>query len=82
MILAQCVLQVLNVQNTIKVACDFVSVQNLERVKQMIPSQRLHRIRHDGPEDVLQLGTLLWYAWLPVSAHANHFENVSVWVVF
>ena len=63
--------QVLNVQNTIKVACDFVSAQHLERVKQKIPEQRLHRIRSDGPEDVLQLRSLLWYSWQSISAVAN-----------
>ena len=59
--------QVRNLQNTIKVACDFVSACNLQDMAVLLPDQRKHRLVGDGPDDVLQLFTLSWYAWLSVS---------------
>ena len=59
--------QVRNLQNTIKVACDFVSAYNLWHMDRLLPDQRKHRLVGDGPDDVLQLYTLSWYAWLSVS---------------
>ena len=59
--------QVRNVQNTLKVACDFVSVHNLKHMAALRPAQRKHRLHAGGAEDVLQLHTLLWYAWLSAS---------------
>ena len=56
-----------NVQNTIKLACDFVSGYNLQDMADLRPMQRMHRLRSDGADDVLQLFTLLWYAWLSTS---------------
>ena len=50
-----------------KVACDFVSVHNLQHMAVLIAPQRQHRLQGGGGEDVLQLYTLMWYAWLSVS---------------
>ncbi len=55
----------------IKVACDFVSIQNLEATLSLLKEQRAHRIHSNGPEDVLQLHILLWYAWLSVTTCSN-----------
>ncbi|KAH9915967.1 uncharacterized protein BXZ73DRAFT_54039, partial [Epithele typhae] len=52
--------QVLNVQNAIKIACDFVSVQNLSVTASLMSKQREHRIKTNGHgEDILQLDTLM-----------------------
>ena len=64
--------QVCNLQNTIKVACDLVSIHNVAHITGLIPGQRVHRIRHDRADDVLQLRTLLWYASLSVSSFEVH----------
>ena len=58
-----------NLQNTIKVACDFVSVGNLEHMAALLPEQRKYRIAVKHGEDVLQLFTLIWYAWISVSTY-------------
>ena len=58
--------QVRNVQSTVKIACDFVSVHNLKQMAALRPEQREQRLAGGEAEDVLQLFTLLWYAWLSV----------------
>ncbi|KAH9911025.1 uncharacterized protein BXZ73DRAFT_57401, partial [Epithele typhae] len=56
--------QVLNVQNAIKIACDFVSIQNLGVTVSLMAEQRAHRIQSGGHgQDVLQLSTLMWHTW-------------------
>ena len=55
-------------QNAIKIAYDFVSVPNLEATVDLLPQQREHRLQADGHgDDVLQLRSLIWYAWKSVS---------------
>ncbi|KAH9911478.1 uncharacterized protein BXZ73DRAFT_56941, partial [Epithele typhae] len=62
--------QVLNVQNAIKIACDFVSVQNLSVTASLRSKQREHRIKSGGHgEDVLQLNTLMWHVWQSLAAY-------------
>lgn len=61
-------LQVHNVQSAMKIACDFVSPHNLQTTAELLPQQRQHRLKNEGHgADVLQLHTLLWYAWRSVS---------------
>ena len=52
-----------------KVACDFVSVGNLEHMAALLPEQRKYRMAVKGGDDVLQLLTLTWYAWISVSSY-------------
>ena len=59
--------QVRNTQSTVKIACDFVSVHNLVHMAALRPDQREQRLAGGEAEDVLQLFTLLWYAWLSVT---------------
>lgn len=72
--------QVWNLQSAIKVACDFVSLENLDRTIGLLVDQRHYRIQMrdldkdkvaSGPADILQIHTLLWYAWLSVSAYTD-----------
>ena len=59
--------QVRNLQNTVKIACDFVSVHNLADMAALVTDQRKHRLSGGESEDVLQLHTILWYAWQSAS---------------
>ena len=59
--------QVRNLQNTVKIACDFVSVHNLPHMAALVTAQRKHRLSGGESEDVLQLHTILWYAWQSAS---------------
>lgn len=65
--------KVWNLQGAIKLACDFVSMENLDRTVGLLVEQRRYRIqmRGIGPPDVLQLHSLLWYAWLSVSSYTD-----------
>ncbi|RPD78042.1 hypothetical protein L226DRAFT_458614 [Lentinus tigrinus ALCF2SS1-7] len=75
---AGCAHQVRNLQSAIKVACDFVSIQNLDRTLALLGEQRVHRLFHQGPEDVLQLHTLLWYAWLSTCSSNNAADQFDM----
>ncbi|KAI1785486.1 hypothetical protein LXA43DRAFT_899759 [Ganoderma leucocontextum] len=59
---AGCAHQVRNVCNATKVACDFISIENLARTHRVASELRLQRLVSRG-DDVLQLHTVLWYAW-------------------
>ncbi|KAH9929931.1 uncharacterized protein BXZ73DRAFT_101993 [Epithele typhae] len=65
---SQCNVQfVQNRQNAIKIACDFVSLHNLDVTASMVPQQRAHRLNSAHGEDLLQLNTLVWHAWRSLS---------------
>ncbi|KAH9907650.1 uncharacterized protein BXZ73DRAFT_60386 [Epithele typhae] len=54
--------------NAVKIACDFVSLHNLDVTAGMVPQQRAHRLNSGGHgEDLLQLDTLVWHAWRSLS---------------
>ena len=55
--------QVSNVTNTIKIACDFISVEHLSTTIGLVSTFRLHRISKQSGDDVLQLYTTLLHAW-------------------
>lgn len=57
------IFQVINMTNAIKIACDFISVENLDATLQVSKELRRHRLS-EGGEDVLQLLLTLWYAWI------------------
>ncbi|KAI0703120.1 hypothetical protein C8Q76DRAFT_590035, partial [Earliella scabrosa] len=61
---AGCIHQVRNISSAIKVACDFVSPQNIQRTLKLAQELRLHRISSRSGEDLLQLRTMVWFAWL------------------
>jgi hypothetical protein len=56
-------LQVSNVTDTMKIACDFLSVESLAASRLLIKEFRTQRLARSWPEDVLQLDTSIWYAW-------------------
>jgi hypothetical protein len=56
-------LQVSNRTDAIKIACDFLSIENLPASHQLTGELRAQRLIHNWPEDVLQLEITLWHAW-------------------
>ncbi|KAJ7243114.1 hypothetical protein B0H12DRAFT_1014187, partial [Mycena haematopus] len=62
---AGCAHQVCNLTDCIKVAIDFVSLENIERCAKVTTEFR-HQITNGKArkEDALQLKTMLWFAWL------------------
>ena len=68
--------QVRNVQSAVKIACDFVSLQTLDRTFQLLSEQREHRLKGGGNHDVLQIRALLWYAWKSVVTNPGMRDEV------
>ncbi|KAH9850033.1 Clavaminate synthase-like protein [Lenzites betulinus] len=61
---AGCAHQVCNLADCIKVACDFVSPENIERCENLTREFREQNQSMAWKEDVLQLRTMMWFAWL------------------
>ncbi|KAL1742882.1 hypothetical protein HDZ31DRAFT_83810 [Schizophyllum fasciatum] len=63
---AGCAHQVSNLSDCIKVAVDFVSPENVERCEQLTEEFRRenHVAQKQWKDDVLQLKTMMWYAWV------------------
>ncbi|EPT02793.1 hypothetical protein FOMPIDRAFT_54959 [Fomitopsis schrenkii] len=61
---AGCAHQVCNLADCIKVASDFVSPENIERCEMLTREFREQNQSMAWKEDVLQLRTMMWFAWL------------------
>jgi hypothetical protein len=59
--------QVSNAADSIKIASDFVSVDNLEHTQGLVAEFRQQRLTTSAGEDVLQFYATLWYAWTYLS---------------
>ena len=66
--------QVVNLSNAIKVACDFVSAENLDITEGLIPGLRAYRLR-TPMDDILQLHTTVWFAWLSVKDYNGPVDS-------
>ncbi|VDB91674.1 unnamed protein product [Peniophora sp. CBMAI 1063] len=60
---AGCAHQVCNLADCIKVAADFVSLENIQRCAQLTQEFRRLNFSYHWKEDVLQLRTMMWFAW-------------------
>ncbi|KAI0063956.1 hypothetical protein BV25DRAFT_1800975, partial [Artomyces pyxidatus] len=60
---AGCPHQVSNQTDAVKVACDFLSIENLSVTERLAHDFRRHRLAGGFAPDVLQLYPTLWYAW-------------------
>ncbi|KAG8787258.1 hypothetical protein FRC12_015745 [Ceratobasidium sp. 428] len=60
---AGCAHQVCNLANCIKVAVDFVSLENIDRCEKLTAEFRLENGKSTWKEDILQLRTMMMYAW-------------------
>lgn len=74
---AGCAHQVLNLADCVKVACDFVSPDNIERCERLTEEFRDQNQSMAWKEDVLQLRTMMWYAWL--SCRKQLQQNKEKW---
>ncbi|KAF5357688.1 hypothetical protein D9758_007482 [Tetrapyrgos nigripes] len=61
---AGCAHQVCNLSDCIKVAIDFVSPENIVRCEKLTKEFREQNQGKAWKEDVLQLRTMMWFAWL------------------
>ncbi|KAK7471132.1 hypothetical protein VKT23_002545 [Stygiomarasmius scandens] len=61
---AGCAHQVCNLADCIKVAIDFVSPENIERCERLTKEFREQNQGKAWKEDVLQLRSMMWFAWL------------------
>ncbi|KAJ7087277.1 Clavaminate synthase-like protein [Mycena belliarum] len=61
---AGCAHQVRNLSDCIKVAIDFVSPENIARCEKLTREFREQNHTKAWKEDVLQLRTMMWFAWL------------------
>ena len=59
-----CATQVCNLADCIKVACDFVSPENISRCETLTKEFREQNQSMAWKEDVLQLRTMMWFAWV------------------
>ncbi|KAG8794161.1 hypothetical protein FRC12_000341 [Ceratobasidium sp. 428] len=64
---AGCAHQVCNLADCIKVAIDFVSLENIDRCEKLTAEFRDENITETWKEDVLQLRTMMMYAWRSAS---------------
>ena len=53
-----------NLADAIKIACDFISIENLQRTRQLVGEFRLQRLQTDWGQDVLQFFTTLLFAFM------------------
>lgn len=66
-------IQVSNLSDCIKVACDFVTVSSVN-----VCLELRQQFRAERREDVLQLPTMLWYSWLSVTDWAESPAQADV----
>ncbi|KAI0054778.1 hypothetical protein BV25DRAFT_1816534, partial [Artomyces pyxidatus] len=66
--------QVSNQANAIKIACDFICTENLEYTAQVWRELRTQRLVGQYGDDVLQLESCLWYAWISLLGIRNRLR--------
>jgi hypothetical protein len=59
--------QVGNAVDAIKIACDFMSLDNITTTQQLVGELRQQRLSTSWGDDVLQFYEALWYAWRSLS---------------
>ncbi|KAI0091874.1 hypothetical protein BDY19DRAFT_927217 [Irpex rosettiformis] len=72
---AGCAHQVCNLADCIKVACDFVSPENINRCEILTKEFREQNQSMAWKEDVLQLRTMMWFAWLSCSRQEKELDS-------
>ncbi|KAI0080657.1 hypothetical protein K474DRAFT_1614902 [Panus rudis PR-1116 ss-1] len=72
---AGCAHQVCNLADSIKVACDFVSPENIDRCENLTREFREQNQSMAWKEDVLQLRTMMWFAWLSATRQEKELQG-------
>ncbi|CAK5275825.1 unnamed protein product [Mycena citricolor] len=72
---AGCAHQVRNMSDCIKIAVDFVSLENVQRCATLTKEFRQVNTSKLWKEDVLQLRTMMWFAWLSCLMQENNSQS-------
>ncbi|PPQ71721.1 hypothetical protein CVT24_007891 [Panaeolus cyanescens] len=72
---AGCAHQVANMSDCMKIAIDFVSPENIDRCEKLTKEFREQNQAKAWKEDVLQLRTMMWFAWLSCTAKEDAFKK-------
>lgn len=75
---AGCAHQVCNLSDSIKVACDFVSPENVERCETLTREFRAQNQSLVWKEDVLQLRSMMWFAWLSCRQQHDKWKDQDI----
>ncbi|KAL4082085.1 hypothetical protein V8B97DRAFT_161135 [Scleroderma yunnanense] len=73
---AGCAHQVCNLADCVKVAIDFVSPENIARCEQLTKEFREQNQSMAWKEDVLQLRTMMWFAWLSCCRQEKEMSEI------
>ncbi|KAI6128405.1 hypothetical protein EDD16DRAFT_1690312 [Pisolithus croceorrhizus] len=73
---AGCAHQVCNLADCVKVAIDFVSPENITRCEQLTKEFREQNQSMAWKEDVLQLRTMMWFAWLSCCRQEKEMSEI------
>jgi hypothetical protein len=71
-------MQVANRADCIKVASDFLSVDNLKRTERLVGELRMQRLAAAHGDDVLAFYVTLWYAWQSLSSQLQELSGGSL----
>ncbi|KAF9558218.1 hypothetical protein CPC08DRAFT_751553 [Agrocybe pediades] len=72
---AGCAHQVANMSDCMKIATDFVSPENIDRCEKLTREFREQNHSKVWKEDVLQLRTMMWFAWQSCSAREEEIAK-------
>lgn len=76
---AGCAHQVANMADCMKIAIDFVSPENIDRCEKLTKEFREQNQAKAWKEDVLQLRTMMWFAWQSCAANEKALkENMDL----
>jgi lysine-specific demethylase 3 len=74
---AGCAHQVSNLADSVKIAIDFVSPENIARCEQLTREFREQNHSQAWKEDVLQLRSMMWFAWQACCKHEGQESAVT-----
>ena len=67
--------KVANMADSMKIAIDFVSPENVDRCEKLTREFREQNQRKAWKEDVLQLRTMMWFAWQSCCIKQAEFDE-------
>jgi hypothetical protein len=70
-------MKVSNMSDAIKIACDYVSIENVSQTARLVDQFREQRLAIEG-DDVLQFYVMLWYAWVSVSRSTSNLATLRL----
>ncbi|GBE89655.1 hypothetical protein SCP_1603190 [Sparassis crispa] len=78
---AGCPHQVSNEVDAIKIACDFLSINNVRETQEVVSQLRYQRLQSGFGDDVLQFFTTLWYTWKSLSHMSELVAVPDIFIV-